>query len=327
MDIFGTLDGRQVTRSHLRDGDVAVSILNYGCVTQDWQVPVGGGRHSVVLGFDRFADYPVHSRSFGIIAGRVANRIAAGRFELDGVSYQLATNNGANHLHGGDVGLGRRLWTMEPDSAGNAVCLTYRSPDGEDGYPGAVDFRVVISLRGAALSYDMEARTDRPTPINLAQHNYYLLGGADVRDHTVQVDASGYTPVDDGLIPTGEIAALDGCHFDHRTATRIDAADPEGIGTDLNMVLTPGRDSSRPAATVSHENGLTLRLWTDQPGIQMFNAPDMDVVVPDGPTFGRFGGLCLEPQKFPDAVNKPNFPSVIVSPEVAYRQKLTVEIK
>lgn len=324
MEQFGTLDGRQVVRAHLQDGDTSVSVLNYGAVTQDWQV---GGRH-VVLGFETFEAYPVHSRSFGIIAGRVANRTAHGRFELGGQTYQLATNNGAHHLHGGDVGLGRRLWRMEADSRGKALRLQYHSPDGEDGYPGAVDFDVVIRLRGRELTYDMAATPDRETPINLAQHNYYNLGGADVRGHKIWVDASGYTPVDKGLIPTGEIAALAGTHFDYRRPVTIGAADPQGLGVDLNFVLRAERAKGEPAARVDGPDGLSLSLKTDQPGLQIFNAPEMEIPVPGlgGQGYGRFGGLCLEPQHFPNALNTPAFGSILCSPEQPYRQILSVRI-
>ena len=325
MDNFGTLHGQQVVRAVLEAGNTRVAILNYGAVTQDWLV---NGRH-VVLGFDRFEDYPAHSRSFGIIAGRVANRTALGRFSLNGRDYQLATNNGAHHLHGGDVGLGRRVWGMERDSAANALRLTYRSPDGEDGYPGAVDFTVTITLTGTTLTYDMQAMPDRETPINLAQHNYYNLGGGDVLGHRIWLDATGYTPVDDGLIPTGQIASLAGTHFDYRSPVAIGEADPNGYGVDLNFVLNDSRDPARPAARVVGPDGLTLQLHTDQPGLQVFNAPVMDIPVPglDGATYGRFGGLCLEAQHFPDSLNTAQFPSIICSPAHPYRQILRVQIE
>ena len=324
MEVFGTYEGAQVMRAELTDGDTSVALLNYGAVTQDWQVR---GRH-VVLGFDRFEHYPAHSRSFGIIAGRVANRTAFGRFSLGGTDYQLATNNGRHHLHGGDVGLGRRLWQMDVDSAGNAVQLRYRSPDGEDGYPGHVDFVVEVRLRDGTVTYDMSALPDRETPINLAQHNYYILGGGDVRDHEVWLDATGYTPVDDGLIPTGEIASLDGTHFDYRTPVKVGAVDPDGEGVDLNFVLRDGRRADELAAKVTGSDGMTLTLHTDQPGLQVFNAPAMDIPVPglDGARYGAFGGICLEAQHFPDSLNQPHFPPILCSPERPYRQKLHVRI-
>ncbi len=329
MDVFGTVEGAQVMRAVLEDGDTQVAIMSYGAVTQDWQVAAHDGPRHVVLGFDKFEDYPAHSRSFGIIAGRVANRTAFGRFTLDGKTYQLATNNGLHHLHGGDMGLGRRIWNMEKDSAKNALRLTYDSPDGEDGYPGAVRFEVVIGLTGNTVTYDMSAVPDRVTPINLAQHNYYQLGGSSVRNHKVWLDAQSYTPVDDGLIPTGEIVPLKGTHFDYSSPATISDLDPDGLGVDLNFVLREGRDTSAAAARVAGPDGLMLTLLTDQPGVQVFNAPQMDIAVPglDGAAYGAFGGLCLEPQHFPDGLNKPHFPPILYAPDVPYSQKLSVTIE
>jgi len=324
---FGKFDGRDVTRATLTDGDVAVSILNYGCITQDWRVPLGGTRVPVVLGFEQFEDYPEHSRSFGIIAGRVANRTALGRFELGGIAYQLPINNGPNHLHGGLRGLGRRLWTMEADGP-RSVQLSYHSPDGEEGYPGAVDFNILITLEGRALTYVMTGVPDRATPINLAQHSYYNLNAAHVLDHKLHLTAAHYTPVDDTLIPTGQIDPVAGTHFDFRKPAAIGDLDPRRTGIDLNMVLDADRDTTAPAAILEAPNGLSLKLWTDQPGIQLFNAPEMTIAVPGlaGQRYGHFSGLCLEAQKFPDALNQPHFPSIICTPDAPYHQKLTVEI-
>ncbi len=324
---FGRHEGKDVLKATLSDGDVSLSILNYGAVTQDWRVPVNGQPTSVVLGFETFEDYPKHSRSFGIIAGRVANRTALGRFSLDGKTYQLPTNNGENHLHGGNLGLGRRIWSMDADGQ-KAVRLNYHSPDGEEGYPGNVDFQLDISLDGSTVTYDMSARPDGPTPINLAQHSYYNLGSADVRDHELWLAASNYTPVDEGLIPTGEIKSVADTHFDFRKPIQIGAHQNYGAGIDLNLVLDPDRDADAPAATVKSPAGLQLKLWTDQPGIQIFNAPQMRIAVPGlgEKQYGPFAGLCLEAQKFPDALNKPKFPSIIATPDQPYRQILKVEI-
>ena len=325
---FGEMDGRDVMRATLADGDVSVSILNYGCITQDWRVPVGDHLHPCVLGFATVADYLEHSRSFGIIAGRVANRTALGRFTLDGKDYQLPINNGPNHLHGGLLGLGRRLWSMEMDGQ-KSVQLTYHSADGEEGYPGAVDFTTTVTLEGNALRYELSGVPDRTTPINLAQHSYYNLGGADVLKHKIWMDADRYTPVDDTLIPTGSVDSVSGHHFDFQKEVAIGEADPRRLGIDLNLVLKEGRDVKTPATIVTHENGLQLSLWTDQPGIQVFDAPEMEIAVPglDGQIYGPFSGLCLEAQKFPDALNHAHFPSILCSPDEPYHQDLVVEIK
>lgn len=325
---FGSFDGEDVMRAVLEDGDVSVNILNYGAVTQDWRVPLNGARRSVVLGFEEFNDYPKYSRSFGIIAGRVANRTKHGRFALDGVTYQLPVNPAGHHLHGGDRGLGKRLWNIEADGS-RAVRLTYRSEDGEEGYPGSVEFKLDVRLDGNAVTYEMKAQPDRRTPINLAQHSYYNLGEGDVLDHKIRIPASTYTAVDEELIPTGELASVAGTHFDFRQAVTFGEIDPERLGIDLNLVLDDARDISAPAVEMSHGNGSSLTLWTDQPGVQVFNAPQMQVPVPglNGKDCGPFSGLCLEAQHFPDSLNHDHFPSIIHSPDRPYHQRLVVEIK
>ena len=323
---FGELGGRDVTEAVLEDGNTRLAILNYGCVTRDWRI----GDLSIVLGFDAFDDYPAHSKSFGIIAGRVANRTALGRFELDGTHYQLATGNGPHHLHGGVTGLGRRIWDMEADSAANAVRLTYHSADGEEGYPGAVDFEVEIALSGCDVTYSMAASADRPTPVNLAQHNYYnLTGREDIRDHALRLAASSYTEVDADLIPTGRLLPVAGSHLDFRKKAVIRDLDPSGMGIDLNLVLDEDRDTNRPAAELSApDNGLTLRMWTDQPGVQVYNAPQMRVPVPGlgSKPYGPFAGICLEAQGWPDALNHKNFPSIVIDPDSPYRQTLRISV-
>lgn len=325
---FGEHDGREVTEAVLQSASARVSILNFGCIMRDWRV--AGRDHAVILGFDRFDDYLTHARSHGVIAGRVANRTAFGRFSLNGTDYQLPANNGPHHLHGGPVGLQRRVWDMETDSAAQAVRLTYSSPDGEAGYPGNVDFRIDFALDGARLTIDMAAMPDRPTPINLAQHNYYNLNGrGDVRGHWMHIAADQYTPVDDGLIPTGALASVAGTQLDFRSPARIGDVDPGRIGFDTNLVLRPDRDRAEPSASVwSDESGLKLRVWTDEPGLQLFNGPKMTIGTPglDGTTYGPFGGLCLEAQHWPDALNKPHFPSIIRSPGAPYRQRLMLDI-
>jgi len=238
---FGEYEGRDVTCAVLADGDVSISMLNYGAVTQDWRVPLNGKRVPVVLGFDAFDDYLEHSKSFGIIAGRVANRTAFGQFEIHGESYQVSINEPPNHLHGGHLGLGRRIWNMDADGS-KAVRLTHHSPDGEEGYPGAVDFTVDVTLDGNTVTYDMTGRPDRPTPINLAQHSYYNLGDTSVLDHHLSLAARHYTPTDQMQIPTGEIASVENTHFDFVNGAVIGAFDQSDQGIDLNMVLETDRD-------------------------------------------------------------------------------------
>ncbi|NNU80503.1 galactose mutarotase [Halovulum dunhuangense] len=326
---IGAHEGASVEEAVLDSGQARIAIMNYGCVIRDWRVEAGGRAVPCVLGFEKFAPYPEHSKSFGIIAGRVANRTAAGRFSLDGRTYQLPVNNGPNHLHGGPVGLGKRIWEMASDGP-DAVILHYHSPDGEMGYPGAVDFEVRFSLKGARLTCEMTGHPDRPTPINLAQHNYYNLNGAgDILRHRLQIAASRYTPVDATLIPTGEIAPVAGTQLDFRQMAEVGAVDPGRIGADHNLVLDEGRDPKAPAAVLESDlTGLRLRVWTEEPGIQLFTAQPMQIAVPghDGVIYGPFGGLCLEAQHFPDSLNHPEWPSMIATPDRPYRQRLELEI-
>ncbi len=323
-------EGHPVREAVLESDRARVAVMSYGAAIRDWRVPAPDGREvPCVLGFPDFAPYPEHSRAFGIIAGRVANRTARGRFTLDGVTHELPVNNGPNHLHGGPQGLGKRLWDMESDGA-QAVILSYRSPDGEMGYPGRVTFRVRISLDAARLTWEMSGDPDRPTPINLAQHNYYNLDGAgDVLEQRLWLAASRYTPVDDTQIPTGAIESVAGTPLDFRQPARIGKVDPDRQGADHNLVLDVDRDRMQPAARLaSDRSGLALRMWTDQPGVQLFTARPLDVAVPghDGARYGAFAGVCLEAQHFPDSLNRPDFPSIIATPEAPYRQRLTVEI-
>ena len=200
---FGIFDDRDVVEATLRSDTAAVSILNYGCVIRDWQTLTADDSIPVVLGFDHFEYYPKHSPSFGIIAGRVANRTARGQFQLNGTTYQLPVNDGVNHLHGGITGLGRRIWNLETDTNANSVQLRYHSEINEEGYPASVDFTVIFQLQGARLTCEMSGVPSAPTPINLAQHSYYNLNGSgDVRNHLIQIAAHAYTPVDATQIPT-----------------------------------------------------------------------------------------------------------------------------
>ena len=323
---FGTHDGEIITEALLTSPQASVAILNYGCVVRDWRVNLRDRVIPVVLGFDEFENYPKHSPSFGIIAGRVANRTAFGRFSLHGKAYQLPNNDGVNHLHGGVLGLGRRVWKMEMDA--NSVQLTYHSPANEEGYPANVDFAVTFSLDGTALSCEMTAVPDAPTPINLAQHSYYNLNGAgNVREHLVQISASKYTLTNATQIPTGEIIPVNGTRYDFRSATNSMVNDPTGLGVDMNLVLDKNHSKTVPNAVVQ-ANDLTMKLWTDEPGLQIFNAPNMHVPVPgiDGQTYGPFSGLCLEAQHFPDSLNQPDWPSIIHTPDHPYYQKLIVDI-
>lgn len=317
--------GRAVDEIVLESTDAAVSILSLGCVVRDWRVDGPSGSLPMVLGFPRLDDYLRHSRSHGAIVGRVANRTAGAAFSLDGRSYAVTANEGANHLHGGAIGLGKRIWDMEADSAAGTVELSYLSPDGEEGYPGTVAFTVRFRLDGPTLVCEMTGRPDRPTPVSLANHSYYNLGGGGtVSDHLLWIDAPEYTVTGAGQLPTGEIRPVDG--------TRLDFTSEREIGDtplDDNLVLRPDRDRAQPAARVfCPRTGMRLALVTGEPGVQVFDAPTMTIGTAghDGESYGSFAGLCLEAQHFPDTLHQPDWPDIIATPDRPYFQRLDVTI-
>lgn len=305
-------------RHVLSDGDVSVALLSLGCITQDWRVPLDGVSVPVVLGFDDPQDYIRHPTSMGVIAGRVANRISGARFWLDGALYQLPANEGHNHLHGGPDGLQKRIWHSEPDGA-RAVRFTLTSDHGDQGYPGRVQLSVTVTLIGTTLRYEMAATPDRPTPISLAQHSYYnLMGQGDIAGHHLLINAADCTPTDKAKIPTGRIAPVSdhGCDF----------TSPRAVGReahDINLIL---RDT--PAATLIAPNGMTLTLNTDQPCVQLYTGAGLRPLAPlhPGQISQPFSGLCLEPQHYPNAVNTPEFPLTLATPDAPYRQTTAVTI-
>ena len=260
-----------------------------------------GRRANVVIGFDTVEEYRPNPRYLGAIVGRCANRIAGAQFILDGTTYRLAANVGANHLHGGVKGFDQRVWRAACDAS--ALELRYTSPDGEEGYPGTLDVRVTYTLTNRnELIVDYFATTDKPTPINLTQHSYFNLAGeGDVSGHVLQIDADGITPVDENLIPTGEIMPVAGTVFDFRAPTPVGAR--RGGLYDHNFVLRSGGG----ARVVEPASGRTLRLQTTEPGVQLYT--------------GYERGFCLETQHYPDAPNRPAFPSTILRPGAAYHSR------
>ena len=339
----GEIMQKKIGRHHARDvieavleyGSHRVHLLNFGSVVRRW---VFDGR-DVVLGFDNFEDYLTHSRSFGILAGRVANRTCHGRFELGGREHQVSINNGPHHLHGGCTGLGERLWDMDVDTLGNRVRLRYFSPHNEEGYPGNVQFTATWSLDAHGLHCKMQGVPDEPTPINLAQHSYYNLDAHtpdidtnrkfDIRSHQLFVDADYYLPVDSELIPTGELLPVAGTRFDFRSLTSIEQRDRACQGHDHNLVLRADRDTEKPAARlVSGDGSIALSLTTQEPGIQLYSAAALSVPKNgiEGRPFVPYGGICLEAQHFPDSLNRPDFPSIIRGPEHPYEQNLSVQL-
>lgn len=327
----GEHGGRRVDAFTLvGDTGVLVDILSFGVTVRDWQVPLRHGMRQVVLGFPEFAPYATHGAHFGAIAGRVANRIAGSGFVLDGKTYTLPANEGPNHIHGGPEGLGLQVWDAQPDSANTSVRFTHRSPDGAMGYPGTVAFSATYSLASNRLILELEATTDRPTPVSLVQHHYFNLGaGPDVLDHRLSIDASARTELGPDLLPTGAILPVTGTDYDFRTERTLRRPDGTPVACDLNLVLATGRDPGTPAAIVrAPDEALTLTLFTDRPGVQLYNGVWTDIATQGhaGKTYGKFSGLCLEDQAFPDAVHHAHFPSIVITPDLPYRHRTEIEI-
>jgi aldose 1-epimerase len=333
---FGKLaDGTPVDRYVLSNGKGMVAkIMTYGGIITELHVPDAKGKQAdVVLGFDNLGAYVAGHPYFGCITGRVANRIARGKFTLDGKEYALATNNGPNALHGGVKGFDKVAWKADENKTpyGVRLKLTHTSPDGDEGYPGALRCAVTYTLTDQnALIIDYEAVTDKPTPINLTNHSYFNLGGHGaglVHDHFLTLFAKEYTPVDATMIPTGEIVPVKGTPLDFTTATKIGAriAEMKGEpgGYDHNFVLNDGGKTLRLAAQV-HEpkSGRVLEMLTTEPGVQLYTGNFLDGTNKgkQGSVYQKHAGFCLEAQHFPDAVNRPKFPSVILRPGETYRQ-------
>jgi len=280
---------------------------------------------NVVLGLDSLDGYLHRSPHFGAVPGRFANRIAGGRFVLDGTEYRLACNNGPNALHGGPTGFGNRIWGIE-DSSDRHVTLSYISVDGEEGYPGTLHAWVTYTLDGNDLRIDYRAQTDRPTVLNLTNHSYFNLAGegsGSVLDHLLQVDADAFLPVTATSIPTGEVRPVAGTPFDFRApmpiGSRIRQADEQilrSLGYDHNWVLRPG-PGLRPTVRL-HEpsSGRTLEVLTTEPGVHVYTANYLtgSLSGPSGRSYRQGDAICLETQHYPDSPNQPAFPSTILRP-------------
>lgn len=287
-----------------------------------------GAFTDVVLGFDDVAGYESDGNQyFGCTAGRVANRIAKGQFEIDGESYQLATNNDPNHLHGGVRGFDKVLWQgREQDGS---IVFEYKSPDGDEGYPGVIEARVSYTLTDDdELRIDYRAESSQATPLNLTNHSYFNLGGEGsptVLDHELRIVAANYTPVDETLIPTGEIAPVAGTALDFREAhvigERIAAvSEAATIGYDHNFVLdSKGGDLALAAVLKDPGSGRQMEIWTTKPGIQLYSGNFlMDQIGKEGKKYAHRSALCLETQFFPDSINHPAFPNCVLKPGDVY---------
>ncbi|TDD80065.1 aldose epimerase family protein [Actinomadura rubrisoli] len=333
---FGTLpDGTKVDRYTLTSGQgVRVRILTYGGIVQMLESPDQHGRSTnVVLGFATLKDYVDKNGGpyFGALIGRYANRIAQGRFTLDGKTYQLAVNNGPNSLHGGLKGFNTKVWKARPvkTDGGVGLRLAYTSADGEENYPGTLTTTVTYTLtRGNELRVGYHATTDKATVVNLTNHSYFNLAGegtGDTYGHRMQINASRYTPVDDTLIPTGRLAPVKGTPFDftrpHAIGERIRANDPQlliGHGYDHNFVIDqdrPGR-LTKAARVTEPGSGRVLEVSTTEPGIQFYSGNFLDgsLIGTSGRAYRQGDGFALETQHYPDSPNHPSFPSTVLRP-------------
>ena len=302
-------------------------LTEYGAtLTELWVPDRAGTLENVVLGYERLDSYVAAPFFVGATLGRVANRIANGKFTLDGREYTLATNRAPNHLHGGVKGFDKRVWTSLHAPAG--VMFSYTSPDGEEGYPGTLRVTVTYRLTDAnELAIDYMATTDKPTPINLTNHSFFnLAGSGTILDHVLTINADRYTPVNASLVPTGELASVVGTPLDFRRARRIGERIEEmrsvANGYDNSLVLNRTSDALTLAARVEEpRSGRVLEIWTTEPGVQFFTGNRFDGTFPGvgGVAYNRHAGFALEPQHFPDAINHPEFPSVVLRPGHTFR--------
>ena len=323
---FGTVDGTDIGEVTIGEPDgLQARIITWGAVLRDLTLPVRGGQQHVVLGLDAMAHYIRHSRNFGAVVGRYANRIGGASIRIDGQDVRLAVNEGRNTLHGGPAGFGKRVWTLDEHDARSAR-LRLVSADGDMGFPGTVIATALYEvLAPATLRVTLEATADRTTPLNLAPHTYFNLdGSADVRGHRLSVRAGHVTPTDGAGIPTGAVRPIAGTPLDYGTARPIRPPAAPYRPLDINYALDGGQgDGLRSAAQLrSDRNGLVLDLWTTEPGLQVYDAAKVDVpaVSHGGLKLQPHCGIALEPQRFPDGPNHASFPPALLRPGEVSRQ-------
>uniref|UniRef100_G3ND56 Aldose 1-epimerase n=1 Tax=Gasterosteus aculeatus aculeatus TaxID=481459 RepID=G3ND56_GASAC len=312
----------------LQSSSVRVEVLTLGAIIRSVCCRGRDGRmEDVVLGYEDLEGYASDKRYLGAVVGRVANRIALGRFVVEGREYRLDVNNGPNALHGGLRGFNKAIWLAAAVDGGVQLSLT--SPDGDQGYPGEVQVSVSYTLQGETLTAEYQARSTKTTPINLTNHSYFNLAGqgaADIYDHQVSISAPSYLPVDDSSIPTGEIRPVDNTPFDLTKPALIGPRLKElpGPGFDHNFCLSsPGEPwRERHAARVCHSaSGRALEVSTSQPGVQFYTANFLDgsITGKGGARYGKHSAFCLETQNWPDAVNQPSFPNCLLRPGEDYQ--------
>jgi aldose 1-epimerase len=340
---FGELPGGAPVEVYsLRNASgIEARVCTYGGILVSLQTPDRRGNMAdIVLGYDHLQGYLDSSPYFGALVGRCANRIANGKFTLEGTTYSLAVNNGPNSLHGGIKGFDKVIWqpAITRIATGPALELGYLSKDGEEGYPGNLQVKAVYSLdESNSLRVDIAAATDKTTIVNLTQHTYFNLAGhGDVLAHQVQIDADRFTPVDPTLIPTGELRPVNGTPFDFRKPAAIGARIAEddeqlklGLGYDHNFVVNnPAGQLGRIARVTEPSSGRVLEIHSDWPGVQFYTGNHLDGSIrgKGGHVYQQRHGFCLEPQNFPDSPNHPNFPSVVLKPGQTYRHSVIYKL-
>lgn len=339
MDFGSMPNGQQVDKYILSNSNgMEVDIITYGGIITSLRVPDNENIvRDVVLGYETLADYLKSSPYFGAIIGRYGNRIAKGKFTLDGQEFKLEHNNGENHLHGGLIGFDKVVWSAKEVKKDSSISLilNYVSKDLEEGYPGNLNTTVTYTLTNEnSLAVNYEATTDKKTVVNLTQHSYFNLSGdfsKTILDQVISINADKFIPVNTTLIPTGELRDVAHTPFDFRKQKPIgkdigkdDEQLKKGLGFDHCWVLNHQNEGIRLAATAYHPlNGLYLEVFTDEPGIQLYTGNFLDGTLPakGGGNYGYRSGFCLETQHFPDSPNQPNFPSVVLNPGEKYNSK------
>ena len=306
----------------LENSTAQVRLLNLGCITQSWQLAGWPASRSAVLGYEDAADYERNPHYLGAIIGRVANRIEGGQFSLQGKQYQLDQNEGSNTLHGGTSGISQRIWEMDRDGT-SGVQFRLSSKIGDQGFPGNVEFSVTVFLDGPTLVYDMQAHVSEPTPINMTQHNYYNLNGSGTLEgHRFQIPTNKMLCTNTDGIPT-QVSSVIATPFDFNKSCTL--TEHLARGLDTNYCLK--KDHNLPIK-LENQNGTHLKMETNQSGLQVYCAGKLTRI---HPAFGSqchspFSGICLEPQAYPNAVNRPDFPSIITAPDAPYHNTLKLTL-
>ena len=322
---IGQIDGQQVRQATLEAGGLKAVLLTWGArLAELWVPDRKGNQADIVLGHDNPKDWETHGTYLGATCGRYGNRIAGGSFTLDGKTVQLDQNEGPKTLHGGTQGFDRKTWEIA-DHSDTHVTFALTSPDGDMGFPGTLQARTTYRIDGQTLTVEMTATTDAPTVVNLVNHAYFNLAGqgaGDIMGQHLQIDAAHYTPVDDQLIPTGEIRAVAGTAFDFRQTRPIGAQLPDPKAFDHNLCLSAptGPDGLRLCLTATDPaSGRRMRLSTNQPGVQLYTGAHFDGPGKQGAHYPRFAGFAAETQRFPDSPNNPQFPQATLNPGETYR--------